>query len=459
MKPAGRAIRRSVPVTIAVLILGPLLLIGPYAGSTSGHIGETAFASVVEPIGVAATPGRLLVTHPFCNDPREVLSIDSGGAVSVFATLPSLGSACVEMYIAVAGPADPSQPGFPSPTRGGFPSNFAYVTQGPKIYKVSPQGAVSLFTTISSCKGSQTGITFDRIGTFGYAMLVTCDGGTVWKVTADGSVTPIADVASALKLKSVRIEGPDVAPSGFAPHGGRLLVAAEELGQVFAVSPAGTISTVAGWDGAEGVSVIPSNKCIFGTSGGTFFTAIFRPAGKGTGSIFMFPLTAATFLGKSGRVLVTSEFGAGIGLLTSSNGTITVDLFHGNIGQHEGSAFADCTVPLLVKIIVKPGSVPHSINPGSNGTVPVAILSSPTFNALTQTVVSSIRFGFTGTENSIAFCDKSGADVNGDGLLDLICHATIKMLGIPTSGVYRGPLILKMHYNAPGGDPDAEGRD
>jgi hypothetical protein len=447
-----------VPGLTVALMLGSLL-IGPYVGSTSGHIGESAFASVVEPIGVAATPGRLLVTHPFCGDPREVLSLDSSGAVSVFATLPPLGSACVEMYVAVASPADPSRPGFPSPTRGGFLSNFVYVTQGPKIFKISPAGAVSLFVTIASCSGTQTGITFDRVGTFGYAMLVTCDGGTVWKVTAGGTVTQVADVAGALKLKSVRIENPDVAPSGFAPYGGQLLVAAEVLGQVLAVASSGAVSTVASWDSAEGVNFIPSTKCIFGTSGGTFFTAIFRPAGKGPGTIYQFPLTSSTFLGKSGRTLVTSESGEGIALLSSTPPGITVNLFHETIGQHQGSTFVDCAVPLLLKIIVKPGSIPHTINPASAGTVPVAILSSPIFNALTQTVVSSIRFGFTGTEDSIEFCNKSGEDVNGDGLLDLICHATTTKLGIPTQGVYRGPLILKMHYNAPGGDPDAEGGD
>lgn len=457
MKRSSQEVGRTALAVLVILTFGSLLG-GPQVGTTTGHIGEAPFVSVVEPVGVAATPGRLLVTHPLCGDSSEVLTIDSGGAASVFATLPPRGSACFEQNVAVAGPADPSKPGFPSPTRGGFPSNYAYVTRGAKVLKITLDGTVSLFTTIPSCvQSSETGITFDRVGSFGWNMIVTCSTGKMWRVTATGAATLIADVADALGLASVRIENPDVAPLSFTPYGGQLFVAAEDLGKVLAVSPSGAVSTVASWSSAEGVNFIPLNKCTFGTSGGSFFTAIFRSAKQGTGAIYRFPLSA--FSDQSGRALVTGESGPGIGLLTSNNGAITTGVFHESIGAHEGSVFVDCTVPLLLKIIVKPGSIPHTINPASEGKVPVAILASPTFNALTQTVVSSIRFGFTGTEDSIAFCNLSGKDVNGDGLLDLICHATTKKLGIPTQGVYRGPLILKMHYNAPGGDPDGEGSD
>lgn len=454
MLGTGCAGRRLAPP--ASIVIAIFLLIGPPVPRAAGHIGEAPFASINGPVGVAATPGRLYVTSPFCGNPRQVLSLDSGGAVSVFATLPARPDGCYEEDIAVAGPADLSQPGFPSPTKGGFPSNFVYVTQGPKILRITPEGAVSLFTTIAACGSSHTGITFDRIGSFDYKMLVTCVGGKVWKVSADGTAVLVADVAAALGLASVHIENPDVAPLGFSPYGGHVFVAAEVLGKVLAISPAGVVKTVASWPGAEGVRFIPDQKCDVGSSGGAFFTAIKTKTGPGT--IVKFPLSA--FTGKSGRALVMSGTSAGIGLLTPTGGaTIVPTLFHASIGNHEGSTFTDCTVPLLLKIIVKPGSVPHTINPKSEGTVPVAVLSSPIFNALTQTVVSSIRFGFTGTENSIKFCNTSGKDVNGDGRLDLICHGETKRLGIPGSGVYRGPLILKLEYIGPGGDPPGEGFD
>jgi hypothetical protein len=34
----------------------------------------------------------------------------------------------------------------------------------------------------------------------------------------------------------------------------------------------------------------------------------------------------------------------------------------------------------------------------------------------------SLTFGFEGDEQSLAFCNHRGEDINGDGLEDLICH-------------------------------------
>jgi hypothetical protein len=440
-----------------ILLALASVLIGPGPDTTSGHVGEGVLAAIQHPVGVAATPGRLLVTSPSCGNPRQLLSVDSGGAVSVFATLPPRPAGCFEDYLAVAGPADPTKLGFPTPTAGGFPSNHVYVTQGPSILRVSPEGTVSAFTTIPGCEPSGSGITFDRAGTFGYQMLVSCSGGKVWKITAGGARALVADAAAALGLGWVRIENPDVAPATFSPYGGHVFVAAPLLGKVLAISPYGVVKVVASWPGAKGISFVPSLKCDMGLSGGVFFTAI-KATPTASGGLYKFPL--ASFAGLSGRAVVTSETGAGMGLLTPTGAAwITPTLFHANFGKHGGSAFTDCSVPLLLEIIVKPGSIPHTINPISEGTVPVAILSSPIFNALTDVVRSSITFGYTGTERSIAFCNASGTDADGDGRLDLMCHGTTRLLGIPASGVYRGPLILRLLYNAPGGDPAAEGSD
>lgn len=80
-----------------------------------------------------------------------------------------------------------------------------------------------------------------------------------------------------------------------------------------------------------------------------------------------------------------------------------------------------------VSIAIKPGSGSLTpINSKSPGKIPVAILSTPSFNAVTQVDVTSLTFGRAGTEESLDFCDRSGEDVNGDGLLDLICHFQAK---------------------------------
>ena len=75
-----------------------------------------------------------------------------------------------------------------------------------------------------------------------------------------------------------------------------------------------------------------------------------------------------------------------------------------------------------VSVDIKPGSDTNPINPNSNGNIPVAILSNPDYDALSMVDVTSLTFGRSGNEESLAFCNENGEDVNGDGLPDLVCH-------------------------------------
>jgi hypothetical protein len=87
----------------------------------------------------------------------------------------------------------------------------------------------------------------------------------------------------------------------------------------------------------------------------------------------------------------------------------------------------------LVSIDIKPGSFPNSINLGSAGTVPVAILSSATFNALTvlpETIsLSGARVKLMGRGDRY-LC--AGEDVNGDNRTDLVCHVLTAQFLIET---------------------------
>lgn len=76
-----------------------------------------------------------------------------------------------------------------------------------------------------------------------------------------------------------------------------------------------------------------------------------------------------------------------------------------------------------VNISIKPGSGTSGapINPKSRGKIPVAILSSESFDAMTVNR-GSVTFGNTGNESSLSKCSKGGEDVNDDGLLDVVCH-------------------------------------
>jgi hypothetical protein len=79
---------------------------------------------------------------------------------------------------------------------------------------------------------------------------------------------------------------------------------------------------------------------------------------------------------------------------------------------------------------VKPRSLPSSVNIGKEGAVPFALLSTPVLNTLTDVDRTSLHFGHDGTEDSGVSCAPDGEDVNDDGRLDLVCHATTRLTGI-----------------------------
>ena len=98
-----------------------------------------------------------------------------------------------------------------------------------------------------------------------------------------------------------------------------------------------------------------------------------------------------------------------------------------------------------VGIDIKPGSDPNSINLGSNGNVPVAILSTPSFDAttvdpLTVTLASApVRLKGKGKPQA------SFEDVNGDGLLDLVVHvdtSTLQLSAGDTLAVLEGKTTV-----------------
>ena len=86
---------------------------------------------------------------------------------------------------------------------------------------------------------------------------------------------------------------------------------------------------------------------------------------------------------------------------------------------------------LAVAIDIKPGSFPNSINLGSAGVVPVAILSSATFDA-TQVDPATVTLAGA-TVRLIGKASKyscSAQDVNSDGLTDLVCHVETAQFAI-----------------------------
>lgn len=107
-------------------------------------------------------------------------------------------------------------------------------------------------------------------------------------------------------------------------------------------------------------------------------------------------------------------------------------------------------IKIEVDLDIKPGSDLNSINPRSKGTIPVAILSTESFNAPEQVDKDSLTFGRTGDEESLHRRGRSGVsncsaeDVNDDNLLDLVCHfETLKtdFQEGDTDGILKGQTV------------------
>jgi hypothetical protein len=304
-------LRTKITLTIAGLLALTGILYA--ASSTQFSSGSSGV------VGVAASKSDLIVSE-YCS--QNIDTVDCLGKISLLATIPGPVGPCIEKYPAIA-PA--------LSANAGFTPRDIFVTQGTDVYKIRGS-TVTPFATIPGCAADHTGITFDHVGTFGYNMIVTCQGGGVWKVDGNGTTTHIADTGT-------QLEGPAVAPPSFGPFGGQILAADENNGQIHAIASDGTVTLDAfDWYGAEGVVVIPSAPCTF-CSGGSFFQAI-----ENFNAIYQY--APADFAGLDGSILVTSEYGSGTAVITWDGSNYNTAFFDNIPGAvYEGSSWADCDVP------------------------------------------------------------------------------------------------------------------
>jgi hypothetical protein len=102
----------------------------------------------------------------------------------------------------------------------------------------------------------------------------------------------------------------------------------------------------------------------------------------------------------------------------------------GNFITGENIFSGQGAVYILYPIDIKPGSYPNSINPGSKGTVPVAILSTPDFDATTVDPMSVNLEGAPVKVKKKGTPMASFEDVDGDGYQDLVVHIDTQQLNL-----------------------------
>jgi hypothetical protein len=95
--------------------------------------------------------------------------------------------------------------------------------------------------------------------------------------------------------------------------------------------------------------------------------------------------------------------------------------------------------PISVLVDIKPGDDTNSINPESRGNIPVAILSTPDFDAGQVDPLSVTLAGAAVRLNGRGTPQASLEDVNGDGLRDLVLHIVTAALQL-TSGATQATL-------------------
>jgi hypothetical protein len=324
------------------------------------------------PIGIAYSPvvNRLLITQPFCGGTNgtqatgfNVQAVDASGAATPFAALPNVplssnpafghsdspSNQCFEFYPAV------------SPGLGGFTAGDVYVTQGQSVVKIpATGGSASTFATGLSATDTESGITFDNVGTFCNDLIVSGQNGGINLITSAGTVVNYATLAGD-QLESIA-----VAPLSFGAFGGWLIIG-NHTGGVLAVPPPATcpatvpaspvtavnISNIFGGpaDGSEGLAAVPpqAGSCQFG--GGALFSVTYTgpvviPKLVNPYQIVAYP--AANFATLIGDIVVSAELGDTDVLSPSPSVTAsTIDnrSLAPTYVQQEGLTFVSCPPP------------------------------------------------------------------------------------------------------------------
>lgn len=210
-----------------------------------------------------------------------------------------------------------------------FPSGAIFALQPgrhPGIIAITPDGRASRFTSLPGAV-TPDGISFDTTGRFGHRLVVTArnhDATMVLAIDCAGGVRVLTRHAPAME------GGVVVAPASFGRYGGDLIAPSETSGRVFAISPDGTVLTVAvsglphGGDiGVESAGFLPPG---FGPGYAAYLADRYSKGNRhpGTNSILRLPASQLLQAGaRPGDLLVATE-GSARTILVRCRNTCTV---------------------------------------------------------------------------------------------------------------------------------------
>ena len=286
-------LRTKIYLTIAALLTltGVFYASNPAPFVTPGH-------GVSTPISVAADPTHFFTSQYFDN---QIMMVDCNGNGSLFGTLPApIPPQLTEKYMALA----PAQS-----TGAGFTPGDLFVTLSEAVFRARPSvsGTFTLFATWAGVNGGcpfsdHSAITFDKVGTFGNKMIITCENGRVFTINGAGAVTHLADTT--VPGHSTNIEGPAVLPASFGPLAGQIMVADDINNNVYTINSVGNVNYdpfgfPGVFSGAEQVVVIPEAPCVFCPD------RAFLTSSAVSDTIISYP--RSDFDGLGGDILVPSE--------------------------------------------------------------------------------------------------------------------------------------------------------
>lgn len=338
------------------------------------------------------------------------------------------------------------------------------VGRSPFGVAVSPDGRRIYVTHVGrTVSGAVAAVDVAARGALTIAANVTVGGAaTGVAVSPNGRRLYVANVVGRISVVDTALIGSAASPViatvvtggglvgiAVSPDGTRLYAADSRANKLWVVNTAllGTatdpiIGSVSVGIGPFGVAVSPDGRRVFVANAGSDTVSVVDPSLLGTGTT---PVVAAPPVGDGphgiavtsdgSRVYVVNRFSHSISVLGRSGELLGPPIRLADLSFPVG--FGNFVAPITgisVAIDIKPGSDQNTINLGSRGVVPVAILSTSTFDAAVMVNPATVKVAgapvqLKGNGEPLVVYD----DVNGDGLVDLVVHVQTEAMQLSAS--------------------------